>query len=43
VLDLAPRAQRFCVGKRAGRHSIEQAAIDRLMIRAARRAGASCA
>jgi uroporphyrin-III C-methyltransferase/precorrin-2 dehydrogenase/sirohydrochlorin ferrochelatase len=37
VLDLAPRAQRFCVGKRAGRHSIEQAAIDRLMIRAARR------
>lgn len=37
VLALAPRAQRFCVGKRAGRHSIEQAAIHRLMIRAARR------
>lgn len=37
VLAMAPRAQRFCVGKRAGRHSIEQAAIHRLMIRAARR------
>jgi uroporphyrin-III C-methyltransferase/precorrin-2 dehydrogenase/sirohydrochlorin ferrochelatase len=37
VLALAPRVQRFCVGKRAGRHSIEQAAIHRLMIRAARR------
>ncbi|MCX5742551.1 MAG: uroporphyrinogen-III C-methyltransferase [Proteobacteria bacterium] len=38
VLALAPaRAQRFYVGKRAGRHSIEQEAINRLMIRAARR------
>lgn len=37
VLAMAPRAQRFCVGKRAGRHSIEQTAIHRLMIRAARR------
>jgi uroporphyrin-III C-methyltransferase / precorrin-2 dehydrogenase / sirohydrochlorin ferrochelatase len=37
LLELAPRAKRFFVGKRAGRHSIEQAAIHRLMIRAARR------
>jgi uroporphyrin-III C-methyltransferase/precorrin-2 dehydrogenase/sirohydrochlorin ferrochelatase len=37
VLDLAPRAQRFYVGKRAGRRSIAQEAIHRLMIRAARR------
>jgi uroporphyrin-III C-methyltransferase/precorrin-2 dehydrogenase/sirohydrochlorin ferrochelatase len=37
LLDLAPDAQRFYVGKRAGRHSIEQAAIHRLMILAARR------
>jgi uroporphyrin-III C-methyltransferase / precorrin-2 dehydrogenase / sirohydrochlorin ferrochelatase len=34
---LAPRARRFFVGKRAGRPSIEQEAIHRLMIRAARR------
>jgi uroporphyrin-III C-methyltransferase/precorrin-2 dehydrogenase/sirohydrochlorin ferrochelatase len=37
VLELAPRAQRFFVGKRAGRPSIEQHAIERLLIRAARR------
>ncbi len=35
--ELAPRAKRFFVGKRAGRHSIDQRAIERLMIRAARR------
>ena len=35
--ELAPRAHRFFVGKRAGRHSIEQEAIHGLMIRAARR------
>jgi uroporphyrin-III C-methyltransferase len=37
LLELAPRAKRFFVGKRAGRHAIEQDAIHRLMIRAARR------
>ncbi|HEX3763876.1 MAG TPA: uroporphyrinogen-III C-methyltransferase, partial [Kofleriaceae bacterium] len=37
LLDLAPTAQRFYVGKRAGRHSIDQDGIHRLMIRAARR------
>jgi uroporphyrin-III C-methyltransferase/precorrin-2 dehydrogenase/sirohydrochlorin ferrochelatase len=37
LLDLAPKAKRFFVGKRAGRHSIEQEAIQRLMIRAAKR------
>lgn len=37
VLALAPRAQRFYVGKRAGRASMSQDAINRLMIRAARR------
>jgi uroporphyrin-III C-methyltransferase/precorrin-2 dehydrogenase/sirohydrochlorin ferrochelatase len=37
VLDLAPRAQRFCVGKRAGRPSVRQETIHRLMIGAARR------
>jgi uroporphyrin-III C-methyltransferase/precorrin-2 dehydrogenase/sirohydrochlorin ferrochelatase len=37
LLDLAPTAQRFYVGKRAGRHSIDQEGIHRLMIRAARR------
>jgi len=35
LLDLAPTAQRFYVGKRAGRHSIDQDGIHRLMIRAA--------
>ncbi len=34
---LAPTAQWFYVGKRAGRHSIDQAGIHALMIRAARR------
>lgn len=37
LLELAPTAQRFYVGKRAGRHSIDQDGIHRLMIRAARR------
>lgn len=32
----AARAQRFCVGKRAGRKSVGQFTIERLMIRAAR-------
>src|SRR5262249_11952535 len=37
LLELAPRAKRFFVGKRAGRHSIEQDSIHPLMIRAAQR------
>jgi uroporphyrin-III C-methyltransferase/precorrin-2 dehydrogenase/sirohydrochlorin ferrochelatase len=37
LLELAPRAHRFYVGKRAGRHSIDQDEIHRLMIRAAGR------
>jgi uroporphyrin-III C-methyltransferase / precorrin-2 dehydrogenase / sirohydrochlorin ferrochelatase len=37
LLELAPKAQRFYVGKRAGRHSIDQAGIHQLMIRGARR------
>ncbi len=37
LLELAPKAQRFYVGKRAGRHSIEQEAIHSLLIRAAKR------
>jgi uroporphyrin-III C-methyltransferase/precorrin-2 dehydrogenase/sirohydrochlorin ferrochelatase len=37
LLELAPRAQRFYVGKRAGRHSIDQDGIHQLMIRAANR------
>ncbi|HVK77702.1 MAG TPA: uroporphyrinogen-III C-methyltransferase [Kofleriaceae bacterium] len=37
LLELAPRARRFFVGKRAGRHSIDQDGIHTLMIRAARR------
>jgi uroporphyrin-III C-methyltransferase/precorrin-2 dehydrogenase/sirohydrochlorin ferrochelatase len=37
ALALAPRARRFPVGKRAGRPSVDQDAIHRLMIRAARR------
>lgn len=36
VLALAPRAQRFSVGKRAGRASVRQETIHALMIRAAR-------
>jgi uroporphyrin-III C-methyltransferase/precorrin-2 dehydrogenase/sirohydrochlorin ferrochelatase len=37
VLKLARRAQRFFVGKRAGRHALSQAEIHTIMIRAARR------
>jgi uroporphyrin-III C-methyltransferase/precorrin-2 dehydrogenase/sirohydrochlorin ferrochelatase len=37
TLTLAPRAQRFCVGKRAGRPSVRQETIHAVMIRAARR------
>ncbi len=37
LLALAPTAQRFYVGKRAGRHSIDQDGIHRLMVRAAQR------
>jgi uroporphyrin-III C-methyltransferase/precorrin-2 dehydrogenase/sirohydrochlorin ferrochelatase len=37
VLHLARRAQRFYVGKRAGRHALAQPEINALMIRAARR------
>jgi uroporphyrin-III C-methyltransferase / precorrin-2 dehydrogenase / sirohydrochlorin ferrochelatase len=37
ALRLAPRAHRFLVGKRAGRPSVSQGAINRLMVRAAGR------
>jgi uroporphyrin-III C-methyltransferase/precorrin-2 dehydrogenase/sirohydrochlorin ferrochelatase len=37
ALRLARRAQRFFVGKRAGRHALTQAEIQAVMIRAARR------
>lgn len=37
VLKLGGRAQRFFVGKRAGRHALSQAEIHAVMIRAARR------
>jgi uroporphyrin-III C-methyltransferase len=37
ALELAPTARRFPVGKRAGRASLRQETIHRLMIRAARR------
>jgi len=37
VLALARRAQRFFVGKRAGRHALSQQEIHAVMIRAARR------
>jgi len=37
ILRYARRAQRFFVGKRAGRHAMAQTAIQALMIRAARR------
>jgi uroporphyrin-III C-methyltransferase/precorrin-2 dehydrogenase/sirohydrochlorin ferrochelatase len=37
MLELAPQAKRFYVGKRAGRHSIDQDGIHRLMVRAAAR------
>ena len=36
MLDLAGRARRFYVGKRAGRHHVTQEQIHRIMIRAAR-------
>lgn len=36
VFELAPRATRFYVGKRAGRHSMSQRTIERLLVRAAR-------
>ena len=37
ILRYARKAQRFFVGKRAGRHAMTQPAIHALMIRAARR------
>jgi hypothetical protein len=37
ILKYARKAQRFFVGKRAGRHAMSQEAIHALMIRAARR------
>jgi uroporphyrin-III C-methyltransferase/precorrin-2 dehydrogenase/sirohydrochlorin ferrochelatase len=37
VLRLAPRAHCFFVGKRAGRPSVSQRAIERLLVRASRR------
>jgi uroporphyrin-III C-methyltransferase/precorrin-2 dehydrogenase/sirohydrochlorin ferrochelatase len=37
ILKLARRAQRFFVGKRAGRHAMTQLTINSVMIRAARR------
>jgi uroporphyrin-III C-methyltransferase/precorrin-2 dehydrogenase/sirohydrochlorin ferrochelatase len=37
VLKLAPRAHCFYVGKRAGRPSVSQRAIERLLVRGARR------
>jgi uroporphyrin-III C-methyltransferase/precorrin-2 dehydrogenase/sirohydrochlorin ferrochelatase len=37
LISFASNAQRFCVGKRSGRKSINQATIERLMVRSARR------
>jgi uroporphyrin-III C-methyltransferase / precorrin-2 dehydrogenase / sirohydrochlorin ferrochelatase len=37
IVSLATRAQRFYVGKRAGRHSMAQRTIEQIMVRAARR------
>lgn len=37
VTELAPKAKRFYVGKRAGRHSIDQEGIHKLMVIAAKR------
>ena len=37
ILALATRAQCFCVGKRAGRRSVRQDTIIRILVRAARR------
>ncbi len=36
-MALAPHARKLNVGKRAGRHSTDQAVINRLLVRAARR------
>jgi uroporphyrin-III C-methyltransferase len=36
VLELAPKARRFCVGKRAGRPSTNQRTIEALLVRHAR-------
>ena len=38
VLELAGKAQRIYVGKRAGRPAIRQTLINQLLVRAARRA-----
>lgn len=35
IVSIAAKAQRFCVGKRAGRPAFDQPTIDRLMIRSA--------
>ena len=37
IVSLATNAQRFCVGKRAGRRSVQQNTIVRVMVRAAHR------
>jgi len=37
IVSLATNAQRFCVGKRAGRRSVQQDTIVRVMVRAAHR------
>ena len=37
VLDLAPRAIKVYVGKRAGHQALKQESIHKLMVRAARR------
>jgi uroporphyrin-III C-methyltransferase len=37
ILDLAPRARKLNVGKRAGRPSTDQAFINRMLVRAAQR------
>ena len=37
LTDAAPQARRFCVGKRADRPSFDQATIENLMVKAARR------
>ena len=37
LTDAAPHARRFCVGKRADRPSFDQATIENLMVKAARR------
>ena len=37
LLELAPRARRWFVGKRAGKRAMQQETIGKLMVRAARR------